>query len=102
MQKENVYRCGTAYLNTGRSEINFEMKGDAIGRFAQFTQQNIGNYLTVTLDNKVIESGLIASQINGPAVISGNFTHQQATAIVSVLKYPPLPVALQIGSESPF
>ena len=40
--------------------------------------------------------------INGPAQMSGNFTRQQAMALVSVLKYPPLPVVLHMSSETSF
>ena len=86
----------------GRSEINFEMKGQAMARFSQFTASHIGDYLTLTLDDTVVESAVIQGQIAGPAVISGNFTRQQATALVSVLKYPSLPMAFHIGSESTF
>jgi preprotein translocase subunit SecD len=87
---------------TGRSTILFAMKGPAIARFGAFTQQNIGTYLTLTLDLQVIQSAIIQSAINGPAQMTGNFTRQQAIALVSVLKYPPLPVVLHISSEIPF
>jgi preprotein translocase subunit SecD len=87
---------------TGRPNILFAMKGPAIARFGAFTQQNIGTYLTLTLDLQVIQSAIIQSAINGPAQMTGNFTRQQATALVSVLKYPPLPVVLHISSEIPF
>jgi preprotein translocase subunit SecD len=87
---------------TGRPQIIFEMKGDAIGRFGTFTGTRVGDYLTITLDRIVIASVVIQSAITGPGVISGNFTRQQATALVSVLKYPPLPIAVRISSESTF
>jgi preprotein translocase subunit SecD len=95
-------QIGISNDQTGGPQVTFEMKGDAIARFATFTKNNIGNYLTLTLDGTVITSAVIESSISGPAVISGHFTRQRATALVSVLKYPPLPVALQISSESPF
>lgn len=78
------------------------MKGRAIAGFSQFTASHIGEFLSLTLDGKIIESAIIQSQINGPGVISGNLDRQQASALVSVLKYPPLPVALRISSESTF
>lgn len=86
----------------GRPQISFEMKGDAISRFGTFTASNVGQYLTVTLDRQVIESAVIQSAINGPGVITGNFTVQDAEVIVSELKFPSLPVALQIASVSSF
>lgn len=86
----------------GQPAINFEMKGQARERFGFFTQQHIGDYLTVTLDRKVIESAVVQSTITGPAQITGNFTREYATAIASVFKYPSLPASLQISTESSF
>jgi preprotein translocase subunit SecD len=87
---------------TSYATILFSMKGPAIARFGAFTQQNIGTYLTLTLDLQVIQSAIIQSAINGPAVMSGTFTQHQALALVSVLKYPPLPVVLHISNETSF
>ena len=78
----------------GRPNILFAMKGGAIQKFGSFTQENVGNYLTITLDRKVIESAVIQSAITGQGEISGSFTSEEANALVSVLKYGPLPVAL--------
>jgi hypothetical protein len=79
----------------GRPSIFFEMKGSVVQKFGSFTQKNVGNYLTVTLDRKVIESAVIESAITGQGEITGSFTSDQANALVSVLKYGPLPVALK-------
>src|SRR5260221_3359557 len=84
---------------TERPQINFAMKGDAVGRFGDFTRQNIGNILTVTLDRQVIESATINSAITGPGVITGQFTNAEAQRIATVLRYGALPVALSIASQ---
>src|SRR5438105_953046 len=84
--------------DTGQIVINFEMKGDAISRFGEFTGKHIGDYLTITLDRKVISSAVIQSQINGPGIIQGTFTQTQAQSIVTVLQYGALPLALVIDS----
>jgi preprotein translocase subunit SecD len=86
-----------SYDQAGRPQINFEMEGSSIGAFGRFTAGNIGEYLTITFDRKVIESAVIQSAITGPAVITGNFTKQQADAIVADLKAGALPVALTIA-----
>ena len=80
---------------TGRPQINGEMKGNAIGRFGTFTQMYVNYGLTITLDGNVLTSANIQSAINGPFVITGNFTQQQAQALVAVLRYAPLPFALK-------
>jgi preprotein translocase subunit SecD len=83
---------------SGQLQINFAMKGDAVSKFGQFTQQHIGDYLTVTLDRKVINSAVIQSAINGPGVITGHFTLNEAQSIATVLRYGALPIALKIAS----
>ncbi len=88
-----------SYDQAGRPQISFEMKGSAIGSFGTFTSNNVGQYLTVTLDKTVIELAVIQSAITGPGVITGNFTLDQANQIVTVLKYGALPIVLQIKSE---
>lgn len=85
----------TTDQQTGQMVIDCMMKGSAIDRFATFTQAHIGDYLTITLDGNVISSANIQSEINGPFIIAGNFTQQQANAILAVLKYGILPVALK-------
>ncbi|HLX56380.1 MAG TPA: protein translocase subunit SecD, partial [Ktedonobacteraceae bacterium] len=87
------------YDTAGRPQINFEMKGDAIGKFGTFTSSNVGQYLTVTLDRSVIQSAQIQSAITGPGEITGQFSLAQAQQIVTVLKYGALPIALKISSQ---
>jgi preprotein translocase subunit SecD len=84
---------------TGQIVINFEMKGDAIGRFATFTKDHVGDYLTVTLDKSTISSAVIDSEINGPGIIQGTFTQDQAQSIATVMQYGALPLALTVASQ---
>ena len=83
----------------GRPQIDFAMKGAAVGKFFNFTQQNVGQYLTITLDRTVIQSAVIQSAINGQGTITGNFTQQDAQQTVTILKYGALPVSFKIVSE---
>lgn len=82
----------------GRPQIDFEMQGGSIDAFGSFTAHNIGEYLTITFDRKVIELAVIQSAITGSAVITGNFTQQQANAVVADLKAGSLPVALTMAA----
>jgi preprotein translocase subunit SecD len=84
---------------SGAYLIEFSMKGSALGRFSSFTANHINDCLTVTLDRKVITSAAIQSQIAGNGQITGNFTEQQASSIVELLKYGALPIPLSIASE---
>jgi hypothetical protein len=83
--------------------VQFEFQGAAQDAFSTYTHNNIGNYLTITLDNKVIESAVIQSQITGLAEISGgNMTITDAQNLASLLKSGVLPVQLKVISETSF
>src|SRR5260370_29167903 len=75
------------------------MKGSAVQSFGSFTQANVGNYLTVTLDRKVIESAVTQSAITGQGEITGSFTADSAKQIVTILQYGSLPLVLQIATQ---
>jgi preprotein translocase subunit SecD len=85
---------------SGQPEILFQFKGAAQSAFANYTQKNVGNFLTITLDGNVIESAVIQSQITGQGVISGgSMTLQSAQQTAALLRYGSLPVPLSIVSE---
>jgi len=84
---------------TQQPVVTFQFKGDAQKRFADYTGANIGNFLTITLDDKVIESATIQSQITGPGQISGSMTVAQANNLATLLKYGALPLPLAIATE---
>lgn len=84
---------------TGRPQIQFAMHGDAVGRFATFTRENIGTFLTITLDREVIQSATINSAITGPGVITGQFSLEEAQRTATILRYGSLPIVLTIASQ---
>ncbi len=89
---QNSQTGGTGYV------INFGMQGAAFGRLGDFTKAHIGDYFTITLDRQVVSSPVLQTQLPGTGQITGNFTLDQATQLVNVLKYGALPVPLQIAS----
>ena len=65
-----------------RPVVAFEMTDEGGKIFAEFTRRNIGKFLTLVLDGKVISSPRINSEIpNGQGVIEGNFTIEDANAM---------------------
>ncbi len=84
---------------TGAYDIEFAMKGDAVGRLSSFTAKNIGSYFTITLDRQVVSSPVIQNQLPGSGQITGNFTLTQAQQLVNVLKYGALPISFTIASQ---
>jgi hypothetical protein len=89
--------------NTNQPIVQFEFQGAARSAFATYTQNNVGNYLTITLDNKVIEAAVINSQISGVGQISGGgMTIADAQNLASLLESGALPVPLKVISATSF
>jgi len=86
---------------SGRPIIIFAFKSQYQAAFATYTRQNIGNYLTITLDGDVIESAVIQSEITDQGQIAGsNKTLADAQETAALLRYGSLPVPLTVISET--
>lgn len=82
---------------TGDYQVSFELKGDDIKTFANFTSQNVGNVLAIVLDKQVISAPTINDAItDGMGVITGNFDATSANALAVQLRYGSLPIPLKI------
>lgn len=87
---------------SGLAVIIFEFVPSARADFAAYTRQNIGNYLTITMDGKVIESAIIRSEITGQGQISGgNMTLAAAKETANLLRYGALPLPLTLVGQTP-
>src|SRR4029078_12468615 len=74
--------------------VTFAFKGDAQKRFANYTADNIANYLTIILDGKVIESAVIQSEITDRFNIRLPTPH--ATALIAQLVSGELPLMMTL------
>jgi len=89
---------------TGKPQINFSLQkvgdqpqDDGPTIFATYTSQNVGKYLAIVLDKRVISCPSIQSAItDGSGRITGQFSLQEAKNMVIVLKYGALPVPLEV------
>lgn len=85
---------------TGAPIIQFTLTSEGARIFADYTSKNVGKFLTITLDKRVISSPRINSAITqGSGVIEGRFTRDEAQALVVQLKYGALPVPLKVLSS---
>jgi preprotein translocase subunit SecD len=79
---------------TGQPMVAFALKEDGPDIFRDFTQSNVGNYMPIVLDKRVISSPRIESPIpNGDGQITG-LTATEARSLALQLKYGALPVSL--------
>lgn len=81
----------------GKPEIQFALKPDGTRTFADFTSRNVGRYLAIVLDKRVISCPRIQNAIpDGRVRITGNFTLEEARSLVIQLQYGALPVPLRV------
>ncbi len=69
--------------------------------FAEYTGRNIGNYITLVLDDVVQSAAVIKSRIPAgtPASLTGNFTDAEASDIAIVLRAGRLPAPMTVIEE---
>lgn len=80
--------------------VAFELTEEGKTIFAQHTANNIGRFLTITLDKRVISSPSINSAIpDGKGIIQGSFSLEEANQLAQVLRYGSLPVPLRIAES---
>ena len=71
---------------TGQPIVTFAFAGNAKGAFGTYTRNNVGKYLTITLDDTVIESATIQSEIDGTGQITGLQSTTDAQSLATQLK----------------
>jgi preprotein translocase subunit SecD len=82
---------------TNQPYIQFTLTSDGAKIFSDFTSKNVGKYLAITMDKRVISSPVIKTAItDGSGIIEGQFTLEEANNLVVQLKYGALPVPLKV------
>ncbi len=97
MTGRELKRVAVIADQVGGYQISFELTPEGAKIFGEFTSANVGKYLTIVLDKRVISSPVIRTPItDGKGVIQGNFTADQANALAVQLRYGALPIPLRI------
>ncbi|MCL4869135.1 MAG: protein translocase subunit SecD [Anaerolineae bacterium] len=82
--------------NPGRYIVAFDLNPAAAQLFEAHTRANVGRFLTIVLDKRVISSPEIQAVISNQGSISGNFTLEEAQTLALQLRYGSLPIPLKI------
>jgi preprotein translocase subunit SecD len=81
----------------GQYVVQFDLTPEGARIFAEHTAANVGRFLTIVLDKRVISSPSINSAIpDGSGIIQGNFTAESANQLAVQLRYGSLPVPLRV------
>ncbi len=81
--------------SNGEATIAFELKGEGKERFQEVTRNNVGKFLAIFLDKRLLSAPAIHSMIAGKGEITGNFTLESAKSLSDQLNAGALPVALE-------
>ena len=77
--------------------IAFELDNEGAKAFGDFTTNNVNQYLAIVLDKVVISCPVVNQPItDGKGIIQGNFTLDEAKAMVLQLRYGSLPIPLKV------
>ncbi len=80
----------------GNPEIDFELTDEGGRAFQTHTAANIGSWMSITLDGRVIQSAVIQAAISDRGRITGSFGLEEATRVAIQLRYGALPVPLKV------
>lgn len=99
---KNLKDTAVVFTDKGLSEPQVQLKFDEEGKniFAEITKRNIGKSVAIYLDGEIISAPVVQTEItNGEAVITGNFTVDEAKELKSRLNEGALPVPIKLVSQ---
>jgi preprotein translocase subunit SecD len=82
-----------------RPAVSFSLKTEGARKFGKVTGENVGRYLAIVLDNRVVSAPRIDSKINDEGRISGSFTSQEVADLSLTLRSGALPANLTYLEE---
>lgn len=94
------FSSGQANALSGNPSVGLEFTADGGKKFAKITSRNIGKPLAVFLDEKIVTAPNVGNAItDGKAIITGNFTVDEAKKLVIQLNAGALPVPIKIVEQ---
>lgn len=99
---KNLKSASVEFQSQGLSEPQVSLKFDDEGTklFADITKKNVGKRVAIYLDGEIINAPTVNTEItNGQAVITGNFTIDEAKKLVQRLNEGALPVPISLVSQ---
>ena len=79
--------------------VHFELKAAGATKFGKLSGENIGRYLAIVLDNRVISAPRLEGRITDQGRISGGFTSETANDLSLTLRSGALPASLTYLEE---
>ncbi|NUR54340.1 MAG: protein translocase subunit SecD [Acidobacteria bacterium] len=74
--------------------VHFELKSSGAQKFGKLSGENIGRYLAIVLDNRIVSAPRLEGRITDQGRISGGFTSEQANDLSLTLRSGALPASM--------
>lgn len=85
---------------SGKPEVQIIFSKDGGVKFEKITERNVGKPLAIVLDNQIVSSPTVSEKITGgQAVITGNFTLDEAKNLAIQLNAGALPVPVTLVEQ---
>lgn len=100
---KNLKNANVQFMSqSGKPEVGIEFDSEGAKQFSDLTKENIGKQIAIFLDGQVISAPTVQAQItDGKAVITGDFTLEEAKQLAQRLNEGALPVPISlIGQQS--
>ena len=88
-----------AFDRQNRPIVEFRFNSEGARKFAEFTEENVGQNLAIVLDERVYSAPVIRSRIGARGQIEGSFSDQEAADLAVVLRSGSLPIPVEIEEE---
>ena len=81
--------------------VDFELSEEGKTKFAEATTANVGNVISIVLDDTIISAPTVQSAITeGKGVITGNFTQEEVINLANLIMSGALPLDIQLIESS--
>lgn len=99
MTGKDISNATPANNNVGAPVVRFDVKGDGVNALQKFTRDNVGKYMTIVVDKKVISSATIQDVLSNNVEVSG-LTAVEAQDLAVQLRAGSLQVPLTVESSN--
>jgi protein-export membrane protein SecD len=99
---KNLKSASVVFQQSGLSEPQVSLKFDEEGTklFSEITKRNLNKKVAIFLDNEIISAPVVQTEIdNGEAVITGDFSVEEAKKLARRLNEGALPVPISLVSQ---
>lgn len=85
---------------TGKPQVSLEFTTDGAKKFGEITSRNVGKQVWILLDDMILTDPVVSTPIlDGAAVITGDYTVEQAKNMVITLNAGALPVPITVVKQ---